>query len=1046
MVQCHKNLIIELGPKINFIVGHNGSGKSAVLLALTICLGSSANKTDRAARLKDFIRSGQSRATIKVTLNNVGPSSYNHEIYGDEITIERTFDAKSSSYKIRNFQGKVISHFRKDLDDILDTFNIIVDNPLAILQQDAARSFLATSSNTERYEFFSKGINHEVWKKLSGMIDYNADQAHMAIETLKEELKKTKEELKMANAQYQAFDQFHEKAREIVQLEKTISWKKVELKEEDIEDLQQQIEEMEQKIQDYEQGMPKLIEAEKKVNDKLEELASKKSISEEMKEEKDRQVEEAKQQCFESEQKLQRIKDTINELEQSTRRYQTSRQTVLDKIEEEERNIGGGYAEKRAEYTKSKTILEQELQKVCGAIDEAITSKSATEEELENLKSQKIDIQKRINNLNQTINEHRHTIETIKKADSNFYEAFGPSMISILQQIESAGSRFKSKPIGPVGSFITLKAPQWAPIFNALYGKTLSSFIVNNAEDRQLLLSIFHNNNYKGSVITSQYDKFNYEQNMPDRNKFTVAHDVLEFSNDHVKQVMIDYHRIEGTILFENRIQAEEVMKNRPSNVLNCIALISENQAVSIGSNVRGASGTTPLNGSYAALRMRTTGGASTLRACQEQLKESMREHETLLKEKIVKDRQYETVAKKADAMKKQMFSLNHRKSEITTELDKITDGLAQITDDQTLNDKLRNLQDQLSTIDETIKIYSSQHEEAQLEKVEYEQDVNDYKIILSKAEDEAEKEKSRIAEYEEKEQTLRQELTSYRADSNDCLSAVNKKKDEKQKLLDEMELKKNELSELTNAATERAEERIHTSFTMEELNSQYIKLGNEMKYIQNVTNSNTTFAQAVKRKAEAMKKYHDSREKLRVAKSVNEHLIVMQKERKKKYKSILDKTVSLVTETFANVLRERDFEGSLHIDHDSREMIIKATPSGRGVSSNKRNDSRMMLPSSSEDNEGRDTRTLSGGEKSFSQIALLLAVWSAMTCRIRGLDEFDVFMDEVNRKVSMKLMIDAVFSLDQGQTIFITPNNMADIKIDKRDVKIFKMADPERS
>lgn len=58
----------------------------------------------------------------------------------------------------------------------------------------------------------------------------------------------------------------------------------------------------------------------------------------------------------------------------------------------------------------------------------------------------------------------------------------------------------------------------------------------------------------------------------------------------------------------------------------------------------------------------------------------------------------------------------------------------------------------------------------------------------------------------------------------------------------------------------------------------------------------------------------------------------------------------------------------------------------------------------------------MSGGEKSFSTICLLLSLWDAMGCPIRGefnsrmipglysyyvaLDEFDVYMDAVNRYV----------------------------------------------
>jgi len=56
---CHSFLEIQLGPLINFIIGHNGSGKSAVLTALTVCLGGKAAATNRGGSLKSFIKEGK---------------------------------------------------------------------------------------------------------------------------------------------------------------------------------------------------------------------------------------------------------------------------------------------------------------------------------------------------------------------------------------------------------------------------------------------------------------------------------------------------------------------------------------------------------------------------------------------------------------------------------------------------------------------------------------------------------------------------------------------------------------------------------------------------------------------------------------------------------------------------------------------------------------------------------------------------------------------------------------------------------------------------
>lgn len=55
-----------------------------------------------------------------------------------------------------------------------------------------------------------------------------------------------------------------------------------------------------------------------------------------------------------------------------------------------------------------------------------------------------------------------------------------------------------------------------------------------------------------------------------------------------------------------------------------------------------------------------------------------------------------------------------------------------------------------------------------------------------------------------------------------------------------------------------------------------------------------------------------------------------------------------------------------------------------------------------------KDPRGLSGGEKSFTTVCLLLAMWQAMDSRLRALDEFDVFMDSVNRRIATAMLLEA--------------------------------------
>jgi structural maintenance of chromosomes protein 6 len=55
---CHRKLSVVMGPNVNFINGQNGSGKSAILAALQICLGARARITHRGTKLGDLVRQG----------------------------------------------------------------------------------------------------------------------------------------------------------------------------------------------------------------------------------------------------------------------------------------------------------------------------------------------------------------------------------------------------------------------------------------------------------------------------------------------------------------------------------------------------------------------------------------------------------------------------------------------------------------------------------------------------------------------------------------------------------------------------------------------------------------------------------------------------------------------------------------------------------------------------------------------------------------------------------------------------------------------------
>jgi len=93
-----------------------------------------------------------------------------------------------------------------------------------------------------------------------------------------------------------------------------------------------------------------------------------------------------------------------------------------------------------------------------------------------------------------------------------------------------------------------------------------------------------------------------------------------------------------------------------------------------------------------------------------------------------------------------------------------------------------------------------------------------------------------------------------------------------------------------------------------------------------------------------------------------------------------------------------------------------------------------------------KSTRSLSGGERSFATACFILALWEVMDSPFRFLDEFDVFMDLVNRRMCMDLMLKAAEKKRGCQFVFLSPNNMSALAVANNpniDLKVFEMAPP---
>lgn len=148
------------------------------------------------------------------------------------------------------------------------------------------------------------------------------------------------------------------------------------------------------------------------------------------------------------------------------------------------------------------------------------------------------------------------------------------------------------------------------------------------------------------------------------------------------------------------------------------------------------------------------------------------------------------------------------------------------------------------------------------------------------------------------------------------------------------------------------------------------------------------------------------------------------ERKRRRKYRRTEDFFINSVKDEFEKVLEYRQFKGSLEINmaEEKLELIVIPQQGSQGHSV---------------------TTNLSGGERSFSTVAFLYALWSCKDFPFYFLDEFDVYMDKLNRSKVMEILLYHAKQRPQLQFVFLTPQDVSFIT--DKDVALHKLQDPER-
>ena len=990
---CHERLHVELGPLINFIVGENGSGKSAVLTALTLCLGGKASDTNRGGSLRSFVKEGQDHGSLVVKIKNTGSDAYQPDIYGETIVVERHFSKTGSSgFKLKSIEGRVISNKKQEVDEISEWYALQISNPLTVLSQDNARQFLNSATPAQKYKYFVSGVQLEQLDNDYKMSQDTLDKTELLREDLVSKIERVKKEMDDAQRLAETAQKNHslrEKARhwrnqmiwsQVVEQERVLQ-----ARQEEVTRREQQISESEASVNERSNALDLCDQRIQRYQEAFEELKTDQgSLAERLEE---------------AEAAFQSAKKELEKMHREERDAQATLRAITDEMERCKKQIADEEAKLSEESGTQRAEKDAERMEAMKKEEDIKSQMAAAAEELPRIRESLGEMKTALSTKRRhcetkkkdIVAAERH-VQELKGGNRSKYDAYEPDMIRLLEAI-TEDNAFESNPIGPIGAYVRLKKPQWSGILEKTFGEALSAFVVKSKADQTRLSKMISRFSFKKQpqIYISKTETINTQAHEP-ASEFDTILRVLEFDDDVVRSQLIINGSIEKIILIEDRQEAQRVMtegSRPPNNVIACLCF--HDGATKIGQGLRltnrnGIAALAPIHVPSVARSRMQTDSARQLDHAQKQLDQ--------LGVQLLEAMKEEREAKQAlQKLETRLTSQGKEKSQMEKELRNVQAKIEQAQMDldsfEGVDDRLNSLRERLKEKqDEEIRV-GNQYGNLRLAKREFNTSTEAANKKFKEVKAERQEFDARLNKALAKVETGKTARRIAVAEKNDAYESLDIAKNERGRAIAKQEEQAASVEEFIASARQHAPERVHIpdEETYDSIEKKYEKLRDQLLLREKKLGASDE--EIYDRSVAAKARYDDVQKQTRDVDETIESLKAAIGHRLHLWRQFQRQISARIRIQFHYLLSERGFRGKIDLNHKARKINIQIEPDETRRSS-----------------AGRNTKTLSGGEKSFSSICMLLSVWEAIGSPIRCLDEFDVFMDNVNRAISTNMLV----------------------------------------
>lgn len=941
----------------------------------------------------------------------------------------------TSSYCLKRMNGQVVSKLKRDLDAMVDHLNIQIENPCAVLDQENAKRFLQGEAK-EKYKFFLKATDLFSMKTKYQGVKATGDFIQKSV--LDDERAKL---MTLRAARDEAQQQVRE-AEEYGRLEELSRETKAQMMSAMIALKEREFDEQRDHLTTLQQSLVPLSQEEKELKDKTENSAVKLEKKTAAVADANGKIKEADARAKEAASALKAIRRPITSKESAIKDTKKRILVQKRKIQSAERQIE---RETRAYNSRNQTDAS-ELDQLATSIKEAenfIREAEERKRERENQVAEYDDHEQAQRRLDSCRRQHRSATEDInrKKSERDRLKSqtqsrvavFGDKIPAILQMIQENRRSFATMPIGPIGSYVELpdEFKEFGLALEVVLGGTLKSFLVENGRDKALLERIKKQLRCpKGQcpiIIKRRSTSGRYHNlKLPtgDLARRSIAN-IIRVKDDFVFNTLVDVTQMENKLVFHDRDSAERAIFSG--------SLGQQTMPINVSSAyVKNGDRTFIRNGNQAYEPNRRTKQSSLRADVASIVGDIERTLEHLISSREVLERDLKQLEREYNAA-------TRNRQQFIRDTDRIDDEISQHRNSiVNLKEKLRRgqeLSEGLDLSDYQMDIQDATDEIATLEEtiLRFKQEVAE----LSQGLDEAVEQVSLTQDAKEEAMAIydgvHQDVEEvYKVHAETKARLLHKEKElirvrnEAQELESEVESARNSIAQNIAKAEGVYGPRRPVNKSVEYYQKKYSDIQHRIQYERNKFDGMDI--DDLKHDCETKNAKYKRKKAELVAFENNSKLIdEMVEERERNWVELRKNIASTASQKFNRTMEIRDFAGKLKFNHERETLEISVL---------------RQEPGFTRSSTVKDMKSLSGGERSYAQTALLLALGDSLECPFRVMDEFDVFMDSVNRQLTLELLILAAKTDMSKQFIFITPNDLSTVTADPA-VKIQKLQAP---